>query len=172
MPPSVGRCPALREVSLDLNRLGALPAALLWLPRLDRASLAANLIEALPLEPPEPPRAPLAVTGSDESEEDDKGGRSGGPGAAPFGKLRHLDLSYNAFSAVAAAAPPWLLEETPLEGLGLGGNGLTAGAFLALPGSAAFMAKRKATKNKGQGGCWFAPGGVSSFGFCGLDSRP
>ena len=39
-------------------------------------------------------------------------------------------------------------------GLALAGNGLSAGAFLALPGADAFMARRARTKAKGQGGCW------------------
>jgi hypothetical protein len=84
--------------------------------------------------------------------------------------LRNLDLSYN--RCTPASFPSWVFTDTPLQGLALDGNdaSLTVGAFQELQGVQQFMSRREKVKNKGVGGCWFAPGGISSFGFCGLDT--
>jgi hypothetical protein len=85
----------LRELSLDLNRLGpSFPAQLLWLPKLATLTLAANGVMALP---PPPPQLTFDDHGSGGSA--GSGGGGGQVGARPFASLRHLDLSYNLLGA-------------------------------------------------------------------------
>jgi len=220
VPSSVGRCRELREICLDLNRLTAFPSSLVGLPKLERVSIAANFITALPPPPPPPPpqttstprnlddgddnddndtASPLPSSSSSSTVEeavtfpsDDYAGAKAvkgvmvnaeaSTGAALsaaasavdltwFPSLRHLDLSYN--RCTPESFPPQVFTHTPLQGLALEGNdpSLSVTAFLELEGVDAFMQRRTKAKNKGVGGCWFAPGGISSFGFCGLDNN-
>ena len=98
----MGRCERLRELNLDLNRLGpAFPAQLLWLPKLATLTLAANGVMALP---PSPPHRTLDDRGGGGGVGSGGGGGGGGGdggpvGAWPFASLRHLDLSYNLLGA-------------------------------------------------------------------------
>ena len=149
---------------------------LMLLPKLERLSLAGNLIRRLPQYPRLKKNACKDVQ----------------PSVFPFQSLRRLDVSYNLLRCDDPRAfPSWLLgprsspkrkrteplstamlppPPPPLEGLALEGNtGVTQAAFLALGDArvGGFLERRRQSKSKG---LWMGAGeGLSSFGFCGLD---
>lgn len=110
---------------------------LFWCPRLERVSLAGNLISALPLKPTARPTYSDGL-GSDLSETPPNSTPAAAGGAleaastsdtsattitssksretvAPLAALKHLDLSFNCF-AVEGLHQAWVFTDTLLEG--------------------------------------------------------